>query len=118
MEGFMQKTFQVKQADRTRMYPLGVSFEEEGLRISAVCEGAGEAGIILYDKRHREGAWVPFPETAVWGRFAPCCFQAIMTEIAAIFFTGERRFIRIPSANVWKTLEVMANESHPYPDVR
>ena len=58
----MQKTFQVKQADRTRMYPLGVSFEEEGLRISAVCEGAGEAGIILYDKRHREGAWVPFPE--------------------------------------------------------
>ena len=54
----MQKTFQVKQADRTRMYPLGVSFEEEGLRISAVCEGAGEAGIILYDKRHREGAWV------------------------------------------------------------
>lgn len=58
----MQKTFQVKQVERTRMYPLGVSFEEEGLRISAVCEGTEEAGIILYDRRHREGVRIPFPE--------------------------------------------------------
>ncbi len=57
----MQKTFQVKPVDRARMYPLGVSFEEEGLRISAVCEGAEEAGIILYDRKHREGVRIPFP---------------------------------------------------------
>lgn len=58
----MQRTFQVKQVDRTRMYPLGVSFEEEGLRISTVCGGSEEAGIILYDRRHREGVRIPFPE--------------------------------------------------------
>ncbi len=58
----MQKTFHVKQVDRARIYPLGVSFEEEGLRISAVCEGAEEAGIVLYDRRHREGVRIPFPE--------------------------------------------------------
>lgn len=58
----MQKTFHVKQVDRARMYPLGVSFEEEGLRISAVCEGTEEAGIVLYDRRHREGVRIPFPE--------------------------------------------------------
>lgn len=58
----MQKTFQVKRVDRTQMYPLGVSFEEEGLRISAVCEGAEEAGIILYDRKHKEGVRIPFPE--------------------------------------------------------
>ncbi len=58
----MQKTFHVKQVDRVRMYPLGVSFEEEGLRISAVCEGEEEAGIVLYDRRHREGVRIPFPE--------------------------------------------------------
>jgi len=58
----MQKTFQVKQVNRARLYPLGVSFEEEGLRISAVCEGAEEAGIVLYDRKHREGVRIPFPE--------------------------------------------------------
>lgn len=58
----MQKTFHVKQVDRARMYPLGVFFEEEGLRISAVCEGQEEAGIVLYDRRHREGVRIPFPE--------------------------------------------------------
>lgn len=56
----MQKTFQVKNVDRTRIYPLGVSLEEDGLRISAVCRGTGEEGIILYDRKHREGVRVPF----------------------------------------------------------
>lgn len=58
----MQKTFQIKSVDRTRIYPLGVSFEEEGLRISAVCSGTDEEGIILYDRRHREGVRIPFPK--------------------------------------------------------
>lgn len=58
----MQKTFHVKKVDRTQLYPLGVSFEEEGLRVSAVCEGAEEAGIVLYDKKHREGVHIPFPD--------------------------------------------------------
>lgn len=58
----MQKSFKIKCVDRTRMYPLGVFFEEEGLRISAVCEDGCETGIILYDRRHQEGVRVPFPE--------------------------------------------------------
>lgn len=58
----MQKTFQIKSADRACIYPLGVSFEEEGLRISAVCSGRGEEGIILFDRKHREGVRIPFPE--------------------------------------------------------
>ena len=90
MEGFMQKTFQVKQADRTRMYPLGVSFEEEGLRISAVCEGAGEAGIILYDKRHREGAWVPFPENCRVGAVCSMLLSGYHDRNCSyLFYRGE-----------------------------
>lgn len=63
----MQKTFQIKRVDRTKLYPLGVSFVEEGLRVSAVCEEDEEAGIVLYDRRHQEGVRVPFPETCKIG---------------------------------------------------
>ena len=52
---FMQKTFQIKSVKGTQIYPLGVSFEEDGLRICAVCSGIEEAGIVLYDRKHREG---------------------------------------------------------------
>lgn len=31
----MRKTFQV---GRTQVYPLGASFQEEGLRVAAVCD--------------------------------------------------------------------------------
>lgn len=63
----MQKSFQIKSLKGTQIYPLGVSFEEEGLRICAVCSGDGEdgvkeAGIVLYDRKHREGVRIPFPE--------------------------------------------------------
>lgn len=58
----MQKTFQIKSVDRARIYPMGVTFETEGLRISAVCSGAEEEGIILYDGKHREGVRIPFQE--------------------------------------------------------
>ena len=49
----MQKKFQVT---RTQAYPLGASFQKEGLRIAAVCDrrkqdgSRCEAGVILYDR--------------------------------------------------------------------
>ena len=51
----------------TNAYPLGVSVCEDGLRIAAVCDRAfrGEAdefGVIIYDKKHRSGFRIPFPE--------------------------------------------------------
>lgn len=61
----MQKSFQVI---RTQAYPLGASFQKEGLRFSAVCDSRNkdgsrcEAGVILYDRRHKRGVKVPFPE--------------------------------------------------------
>lgn len=61
----MQKSFQVT---RTQIYPLGASFQKEGLRFSAVCDRRNkdgsrcEAGVVLYDKKHTRGIKIPFPE--------------------------------------------------------
>lgn len=61
----MQKTFQVT---RTQAYPLGASFQKEGLRIAAVCDrrkqdgSRCEAGVILYDRKHTRGLKIAFPE--------------------------------------------------------
>lgn len=61
----MQKTFQVA---RTQPYPLGACFQEDGLRIAAVCDQMekdgtrSEAGVILYDEKHENGLKIPFPE--------------------------------------------------------
>lgn len=86
----MQKTFQVKQVDRTRMYPLGVSFEEEGLRISAVCEGAAEAGIVLYDRKHREGVRIPFPDNCRVGAVRAMMLSGYGDRTCSyLFYRGE-----------------------------
>ncbi len=61
----MQKSFQVT---RTQVFPLGASFQKEGLRFSAVCDRRNkdgshcEAGVILYDKKHMRGIKIPFPK--------------------------------------------------------
>lgn len=86
----MQKTFQVKQVERARMFPLGVSFEEEGLRISAVCEGTEEAGIVLYDRKHREGVRVPFPENCRVGAVRAMMLSGYQDrKCSYLFYRGE-----------------------------
>ncbi len=86
----MQKTFQIKHVDRTKMYPLGVSFEEEGLRISTVCEGNEEAGIILYDRRHQEGVRVPFPETCRIGMVCAMLLSGYRDRsMSYLFYRGD-----------------------------
>lgn len=87
----MQKTFHIKNVDRTRIYPLGVSFEEEGLHVSAVCEGPEETGILLYDRRHRDGVRIPFPEN---GRVGAVCAMLLLgyhdRTCSYLFYSGEK----------------------------
>ena len=86
----MQKTFRIKSVDRTQIYPLGVSFEEEGLRISAVCEGVGEAGILLYDRRHRDGVRIPFPENVRVGAVYSMLLSGYHDRTCSyLFYRGE-----------------------------
>lgn len=89
-EDLMQKTFQIKSVDRARIYPLGVSFEEDGLRISAVCEGMEEAGIILYDRRHRDGVRVSFPEDCRVGAVRTMMLSGYHDKTCSyLFYKGE-----------------------------
>ncbi len=81
----MQNSFKIKCIDGTRMYPLGVSFEEDGLRVSAVCKDCCEAGIILYDRRHREGIRIPFPED--------CCVGAVRAMLLAGYHDRSCRYL-------------------------
>ena len=86
----MQKTLQIKRVDRTKMYPLGVFFEEAGLRVSAVCEGTEEAGIVLYDRRHREGVRVPFPENCRIGEVCAMLLSGYRDKsMSYLFYRGE-----------------------------
>lgn len=89
----MQKSFQVA---RTQAYPLGASFQQEGLRIAAVCDqrkndgSRCEAGVILYDKRHTRGLKIPFPEEY---RVGAVCSMLILdyhcTDCHYLLYQGE-----------------------------
>ena len=61
----MQKTFNVTTSS---IYPPGVCFVPEGLHVSAVCEEKTDCGILLYDKKHKEGVKIPFPEEGRTGK--------------------------------------------------
>ncbi|MCM1416347.1 MAG: hypothetical protein NC430_10540 [bacterium] len=86
----MQKSFQIKRVDRMQMYPLGVSFEKEGLRVSAVCGEDRETGILLFDRKHREGVKIPFPDDC---RVGAVCAMLLAdyhdTNCRYLFYSGE-----------------------------
>lgn len=89
----MQKTFQIKSVDRARIYPMGVTFEEEGLRISAVCGDVKEEGIILYDRRHREGVRIPFQEKYRVGSVCSMMLSGYHDrECSYLFYRGEENY--------------------------
>lgn len=90
----MQKSFKIECVDRTRMYPLGVSFEEDGLRVSAVCGNGCESGIILYDRRHREGVRVPFPED--------CRVGAVCAMLLAGYQDKSCRYLFYSDEEAWQ----------------
>ncbi|MCM1174023.1 MAG: alpha-amylase family glycosyl hydrolase [Blautia sp.] len=55
----MQKIFNVTASS---IYPPGVRFVPEGLHVSTICEKKTECGILLYDRKHKNGIRIPFPE--------------------------------------------------------
>lgn len=89
----MQKTFQIKSVKGTQIYPLGVAFTEEGLRICAVCDGLEEAGIILYDRQHREGVRIPFPENCRVGAVCAMLLCGYRDKSCSyLFYRGEKLY--------------------------
>lgn len=53
----MQKSFHVTDSS---IYPLGACFMPEGLHISAVCGRGAEYGVLLFDKKNKDGIKIPF----------------------------------------------------------
>lgn len=95
----MQKTFQIKSVNRARIYPLGVSFEEDGLRVSAVCEGIEETGLLLYDRRHRDGVRIPFPENCRVGAVYTMLLSGYHDKTCSYLFYSGRRSIKTLAAS-------------------
>ena len=92
----MQKHFEIKKA---AAYPLGVSFCEEGLRVAAVRskEGLGseeEFGLILYDRKHRDGVRIPFPEGSGVG--------AVHAMLLAGYHNRECSYLFYSGENIWQ----------------
>lgn len=90
----MRKEFEVTGA---QPYPLGASFLQEGMHIAAVCgqtdqSGASdEIGVILYDRKHKDGMKIPFPKES---RVGAVCSMLLMgyhdKECSYLFYCGER----------------------------
>lgn len=86
----MQKTFHVTTSS---IYPLGVCFVSEGLHVSAVCEQKADCGIILYDKRHKEGVKIPFPEDGRKGKIHSMLLKGYYDRNCSyLFYQGEELF--------------------------
>ena len=89
----MQKEFKVLEA---KAWPLGVSVCEEGLHIVAVCDQAvrdnlDEFGVILYDKKHKDGVKIPFPkESRVGAVYAMMLKGYRDRECSYLFYCGDR----------------------------
>lgn len=93
-EDFMQKKFEVIKA---KVYPLGVCFQQSGMHIAAVCrmsEGgqkAEEFGVILYDRRHRDGVKIPFPKESRVGSVYAMLLKGYHDKTCSyLFYCGER----------------------------
>lgn len=90
----MHREFEVITA---QAYPLGVYFLPEGMHIAAVCDqtrndnGTPECGVILYDKKHRNGVRIPFPKESGTG-----CIRAMLLKgyhdrtCSYLFYQGDR----------------------------
>lgn len=90
----MQKAFEI---ERTQAYPLGVYFQSEGMHISAVFEQTDadgnqqEAGILLYDKRYRDGIRIPFPEGNRIGNVYSMLLRGYQDRTCSyLFYQGEQ----------------------------
>ena len=86
----MQKTFHVATSS---IYPLGVCFVPEGLHVSAVCEQKTECGIFLYDKKHKNGIKIPFPEEGRKGNVHSMLLKGYQDRNCSyLFYRGNELF--------------------------
>lgn len=86
----MQKTFHVTTSS---IYPLGVCFVPEGLHVSAVCEQKTECGIFLYDKKHKNGIKIPFPEEGRKGNVHSMLLKGYQDRSCSyLFYRGNELF--------------------------
>lgn len=86
-EASMQKSYDITA---TSGYPLGVCFVPEGLHISAVCDGQTECGILLYDRKHKEGVKIPFPEAYRKGNVYSMLLKGYRdTSCSYLFYQGK-----------------------------
>ena len=86
----MQKTFNVTTSS---IYPPGVYFVSEGLYVSAVCEKKTDCGILLYDKKHKEGIKIPFPEEGRKGKVYSMLLKGYYDRnFSYLFYQGEELF--------------------------
>lgn len=89
----MQKEFNVIKA---KAYPMGVSFCEEGMHIVAVCDqtahdSSDEFGVILYDRKHKNGVRIPFPkESRVGAVYAMLLKGYHDSESSYLFYCSDR----------------------------
>ncbi len=89
----MHKDFKIV---KTQIYPLGVYFRHAGLHIAAVhrrihTEDSAEFGIILYDRKHRGGVRIPFPEESRVGSVYAMLLEGYQNrEFSYLFYCGER----------------------------
>ena len=80
----------------TTAYPLGVSFCQEGMRIAAVCEqprniGSDEFGVMLYDRKHKDGIRIPFPEESRIGSVYAILLEGYHDrDCSYLFYCGDR----------------------------
>ncbi|MCM1039149.1 MAG: alpha-amylase family glycosyl hydrolase [Roseburia sp.] len=86
----MQRSFHVTVSS---IYPLGVCFMPEGLHISAVCARGTECGILLFDRKHKNGVRIPFlPE----GRRGGICAMMLQgyqdRNCSYLFYCGDELF--------------------------
>ena len=86
----MQKSFHVTDSS---VYPLGVCFMAEGLHISAVCGHETEYGILLFDKKHKDGIRIPFLEENRRGNICAMMLKGYQDRSCSyLFYRGEELF--------------------------
>ena len=89
----MKKEFIVTKA---KAYPMGVSFCSEGMHIVAARDGgvhgnSDEFGVILYDRKHKDGIRIPFPfESKVGSVYAMLLKGYHDKECRYFFYCGEQ----------------------------
>ncbi|MBP3476578.1 MAG: hypothetical protein J6K48_09700 [Lachnospiraceae bacterium] len=92
----MQKAFKI---EKTQVYPLGVCFQPEGMHISAVFDQTDrsgiyqETGVLLYDRKHKDGIRIPFPEENRTGSVYSMLLRDYQDrECSYLFYQGEHIF--------------------------